>query len=68
MTQEALSWWWTGWVFLVVGSFALLEGYAYINNTQMLTHYVRIATTQWPWTPYVMGAAALALGWHFWFE
>lgn len=63
-----MSWVWSSWLVAVVASFAVLEGHAYLYKTQMLTHWVRLATVAWPWTPYVFGATALVLAVHFWWE
>jgi hypothetical protein len=68
MTPVELSWWWSGYLIVVVALFAVIEGHAYIYGGQMLTHWIRNATVLWPWTPHVMGAVVIALALHFWFE
>ncbi len=59
---------WTVWLIAVVVSFVVLEGYAYLTGSQMLTHWVRLATVKWPWTPYLIGVGVVVLTAHFWWE
>ena len=59
---------WSVWLLAVGVSFVVLEGHAYFTGSQMLTHWARLATVKWPWTPYLMGAAVIVLAAHFWWE
>ena len=61
-----MKWIWASWLLLLVASFAVLEGYALINDTTTLSRFVWTITAAFPPIPFIAGFVAGFLCCHFW--
>ena len=61
-----MKWVWASWLLALVVSFALLEGYALMDNTTTLSRFVWTLTAAFPPIPFIAGFLAGFLCCHFW--
>jgi hypothetical protein len=57
---------WTGWLALIVLTFAGLETYALMSNKPTLSRFVWTLSTAWPPFPWIAGFITGFLVCHFW--
>jgi hypothetical protein len=57
---------WAIWLFCLVASFAVMEGWSLHDNTSTLSRFVWTVTYYFPPTPFVAGFLAGFLCCHFW--
>jgi hypothetical protein len=57
---------WAVWLFLIVVSFSVMEGYSLVDNTSTLSRFVWNITAAFPPFPYLIGFACGFLCCHFW--
>jgi len=56
---------WAIWLFVLVASFAVLEGWALKSNRMTLSRFVWTVTKAWPPLPFIAGFVAGFLACHF---
>lgn len=61
-------WIWSGWLLALVGTFAVLEGWALKNGGVTLSSFTDIVSEKWPPIIWVCGAMAGGLAVHFWWH
>lgn len=59
-------WKWAIWLLLIVGSFALMEGYALYHDTPTLSRWVWTVSAAFPVFPFIAGLITGFLACHFW--
>lgn len=57
---------WAIWLFALVASFSVMEGYSLYDNTSTLSRFVWTLTAYFPPLPFVAGFLAGFLCCHFW--
>lgn len=57
---------WAVWLFFLVTSFAVMEGYSLFDDTSTLSRFVWNVTAAFPPTPFIAGFLAGFLCCHFW--
>lgn len=63
-----MVWVWTGWLLLLVLSFAILEGIALAKHGLTLSMYTWHLSEQWPPLIWVCGVLVGGLAVHFWWH
>lgn len=59
---------WTLWLLAIIGSFALLEGYALWRGQLTLSRYTWAISKAWPPLIFVLGLICGGLAVHFWWS
>ena len=57
---------WAFWLFLLVASFSIMEGWSLHENTSTLSRFVWTLTADFPPLPFIAGFLAGFLCCHFW--
>lgn len=59
---------WTAWLLALIGSFAVLEGWALATKGLSLSRFTAIVSLHWPLMPWVCGVLVGGLAVHFWWH
>ena len=66
--MDRYAWIWVAWLLALIGSFAILEGYAIITHHWTLSRFTYNLSVAWPLMPWACGVLVGGLAVHFWWH